>query len=298
MYYGVLKQHNLYKTSSTAKRWGGCVYPQPAKPKQEAESKEDKKPCEPSQRTYRLKKTKVRDKCQMLFMTKRGQSFIAFYSVSFPLGISDNDAFRVWNYWLTYLRKEQRLKSYIWVTERQKNGTIHYHMLTCDFMPISKTNEAMKTILNNYNAKYNRGWQNIENYNGVDVFSVWAKDGKSISRGFERVGRRQGAARISKYITKYISKSVEKFTHLCWHCSRCVSALATSVHCTREEWQFWRNYVEEPSNGAEKIEGENWVGWFFGFGFDAIFASGIYDRNNTVFDALRAGRPKPSECYI
>ena len=297
MFLGALKQHNLFPTSSTRKRWGGCAYPQPPKPKKKVASVSGEQSPEPSQKFYRMKKTKVRDKCQMLFNTKAGQKFIAFYSVSFPLGISDDDAFKLWNYWLTYLRKEQNLKSYIWVTERQKNGTIHYHMLTCDFMPIRNTNEAMKIILNNYNEKYNRGWQNIENYNGVDVFSVWAKNGKSINRGFERVGRRQGAARISEYITKYVSKNTDKFTHLCWHCSRCVSALATSKHCTWEEWLFWKGYVDDPTNGAEKIEGENWVGWFFGFAFDALWSSGLYERNEKVFEALRKGRPKPADCY-
>lgn len=296
-YFATLKQHNLYPTYTKGKLWGGCAYPQPPKPKKEEESEGGEKSPEPSQKSYRMKKTKVRDKCHMLFNTKAGQNFIAFYSVSFPRGISDDDAFRVWNYWLTYLRKEQRLKSYLWVTERQKNGTIHYHMLTCDFMPIRKTNDALRTILQNYNTKYNRGWQNVDNYNGVDVFSVWAKDGKSTSRGFDRVDKKQGACRISEYITKYVSKNNDTFSHLCWHCSRCVSALATSKHCTWEEWRFWKGYVDEPTNGAQKMEGGNWVGWFLGWAFDALYPSGIYQRNEKVFQALRKGRPKPAECY-
>ena len=296
-YVASLKQHNLYLARPTLKRWGGCAYPQPTPPKKKKASVSDDETPGLSQRTYRMKKTKVRDKCQMLFNTKAGQKFIAFYSVSFPEGISDDDAFKVWNYWLTFLRKEQKLTSYLWVTERQKNGTIHYHMLTCDYMPIRKTNDALRTILKNYNEKYNRGWQNIENYNGVDVFSVWAKRGKNVKRGYERVSKKQGAARISQYVTKYVSKNTDTFTHLCWHCSRCVSALATSMHCTREEWQFWYGYTKEPSNRVEKIEGEGWIGWFFGFDFDALGSSGIYERNQKVFEALRAGHPKPQECY-
>ena len=183
-YVASLKQHNLYLARPTLKRWGGCAYPQPTPPKKKKASVSDDETPGLSQRTYRMKKTKVKDKCQMLFNTKAGQKFIAFYSVSFPEGISDDDAFKVWNYWLTFLRKEQKLTSYLWVTERQKNGTIHYHMLTCDYMPIRKTNDALRTILKNYNEKYNRGWQNIENYNGVDVFSVWAKRGKNVKRGY------------------------------------------------------------------------------------------------------------------
>ena len=296
-YVASLKQHNLYLARPTLKRWGGCAYPQPTPPKKKKASVSDDETPGLSQRTYRMKKTKVKDKCQMLFNTKAGQKFIAFYSVSFPEGISDDDAFKVWNYWLTFLRKEQKLTSYLWVTERQKNGTIHYHMLTCDYMPIRKTNDALRTILKNYNEKYNRGWQNIENYNGVDVFSVWAKRGKNVKRGYERVSKKQGAARISQYVTKYVSKNTDTFTHLCWHCSRCVSALATSMHCTREEWQFWYGYTKEPSNRVEKIEGEGWIGWVFGFDFDALGSSGIYERNQKVFEALRAGHPKPQECY-
>jgi hypothetical protein len=35
------------------------------------------------------------------------------------------------------------LSTYLWVAERQKNNTIHFHLLTNDFMEIRIVNEFM-----------------------------------------------------------------------------------------------------------------------------------------------------------
>lgn len=176
-----------------------------------------------------INKSKVRGKMFALFNLKRSRRFIAFYSVSFPLGCSDDSAFEIWNYWLTACRKRFGLEHYIWVTERQKNNTIHFHMLTNNWLPVQQVNRAMAIIINNAVARGLLSWGNssLDRYNGVDVDAVYnskrhKKTGKNLSQAQQRDW-------ISKYITKYVTKNEAKFKHLCWHCSRSLSALFTST---------------------------------------------------------------------
>lgn len=176
----------------------------------------------------KINKTKVRGKMYALFNLKCSQKFIAFYSVSFPQGTTDNQAFICWNYWLTCLRKKYDLTNYVWVSERQKNNTLHFHMLTNNYLPILQVNRAMAIIINNQVKINNMNWLNssLEKYNGVDVDSIYnSKRHKKSGKTMNPVQVREW---ISKYITKYVTKNNEKFEHLCWHCSRSVSILFTS----------------------------------------------------------------------
>lgn len=176
-----------------------------------------------------INKSKAKGKMFALFNLKRSSKFIAFYSVSFPLGCSDDVAFDLWNYWLTYCRKKWGLNNYVWVTERQKNKTIHFHMLTNNWLPISQVNRAMAIIINNAVSRGELSWGNssINRYNGVDVDSIYnSKRHKKTGKQFNPAQLRNW---VTKYITKYVTKNSEKFNHLCWHCSRSVSALFTST---------------------------------------------------------------------
>lgn len=177
---------------------------------------------------YRINRTRVKQKIYALFNLKCSQKFIAFYSVSFPIDTSDDMAFVCWNYWLTLLRKQFNLTNYIWVSERQKNGTLHYHMLTNNYMPILQINRGMAIIINNQVKEGNMQWSGscLEKYNGVDVDSIFnskrhKKTGKNLNPSEVRNW-------ISLYVTKYVIKNTAEFTHLCWHCSRSVSMLFTT----------------------------------------------------------------------
>jgi len=168
----------------------------------------------------KINKTKVKSKMYALFNLKCSRRFMAFYSVSFPIGTTDNQAFICWNYWLTQLRKRYDLTNYIWVTEKQKNGTIHFHMLTNNYMPILQINRIMAIIIHNQVHKGLQSWgeSSLDRYNGVDVDSIYnskrhRKTGKTLNPTELRNW-------IAKYVTKYVTKNNEKFEHLCWHCSR------------------------------------------------------------------------------
>ena len=159
--------------------------------------------------TY-LNKTKVRDKCTAFFELERSRKFCAFYSVSFPVGSKEEDIYKVWNSWLTNLRKMYGLRDYLWVAEYQQNGTLHYHLLVNVFMNIKRVNRAMGIALFHQGML---GDLTIDKYNGVDV---------------KRVTSNRGA--LNAYLTKYISKSENHtYKRAPWRCSQSVSALFTSV---------------------------------------------------------------------
>jgi len=187
-----------------------CTVKEIEEPTSTIEMRNDEK-----KRSYKLNKSKVRKKCHALSQLPKSKKFLAFYSISFPYGLTDETGYRIYNTWLTRCRKDCGLKTYLWIAERQKNGTIHFHLLTNDFMPIRKVNSYMASCLASEKA---RGIEvlreiNTEKYNGVDVKKV-DKNRKSL------IG----------YLTKYITKNEIEFTHLPWHCSRDVSRLFTTIN--------------------------------------------------------------------
>ena len=177
----------------------------------------------------KINKAKVQGKIYALFNLKVSRKFIAFYSVSFPLNMSDNVAFDIWNLWLTHLRKYFGLTNYLWVTERQKNKTIHFHMLTNQFLPIKNINRTMANIIDNKvkNGLCSWGNSSISSYNGVDVDSIY--NSKRHRKTGKELNPTQVRNWLQKYVTKYVSKNNESFEHLCWHCSRSISQLFTST---------------------------------------------------------------------
>ena len=185
-------------------------------------------------RCYKLNKSKVRKKCNAFSRLEKSKKFLAFYSISFPCGLSDKTAYKISNTWLTRCRKDCGLKSYIRIAERQKNGTIHFHLLTNDYMPIKKVNGFMASCLASEKSKNIEVLKeiNIKKYNGVDVRKV-DRDRKSL------IG----------YLTKYITKNEIEFNHYTWHCSRDISRLFTTINFDRTEID---KYFDQIPESAEK----------------------------------------------
>lgn len=176
-------------------------------------------------KTYRLNKSKVKKKCHALSRLEKSKKFLAFYSISFPAGLPDENAYKIFNTWLTRCRKDAKLNTYLWVAERQKNGTIHFHLLTNDFMPIRQVNGFMAKCLNSEKKKGVDILKNvdIEKYNGVDA---------------KKVGKNKNG--IINYLAKYVTKNEVEFYRLPWHCSRDVSRLFISINYDEaEEDKYW-----------------------------------------------------------
>lgn len=170
---------------------------------------------EKEKRIYKLNKSKVKKKCYALSRLNKSKAFLAFYSISFPAKLSDQVCYKLFNIWLTRCRKASGLNTYLWVAERQKNGTIHFHLLTNDFMAIKIVNGFMAKALKTEKKIGNDVLKevNTEVYNGVDV---------------KKVGNNRKS--LIGYLIKYVAKNNIEFYRLPWHCSRDVSVLNTSTN--------------------------------------------------------------------
>jgi hypothetical protein len=204
-------------------------------------------------KTYKLNKKIISRKLIAFNYSQLANEKLNFYTISFPAQTSDDVAFRTLNTVLTRLRKGyqisdaatslllnfapaqsdkwykyvnslttskifQQLKNYIWISERQENGTIHFHIVTSETINVLIFNYFTAVSLFNNLEKYqqdlNISHLSREKYNGVDI----AKTKKSKSN----------VTNVRKYLTKYITKNNSVFNRFCWHCSRAVSALFTT----------------------------------------------------------------------
>jgi len=193
---------------------------------------EPEKAKRPKKTEYKLNKKKVREKCSAFFGLKQSKKFLAFYSISFPMGFPDELAYQCFNTVKTRMREECGLKSYLWVAERQKNGTIHFHMLTNTFMQIRKVNYFMARAINTQvRKKENKGKVNvnfdIRKYNGVDVRHV-----------------NNNRKALNCYLTKYVSKNTIVFFKLPYHSSHDISELFTAETFTHENCSDFRPIKE------------------------------------------------------
>lgn len=168
-----------------------------------------------NRRTYKLKKNEVVNRCNAIFGLKIAKKNLSFITASFPAGMNDDSIFRVWNTYLTRMRKAFGLRVYLWITERQKNGTLHYHMLVPQYIPVRISNGFLAISIRNELEKNKQDGVKYDwrKYNGLDV---------------KRCDSNLKA--LSAYLTKYISKGEIRFFHLAWHCSRVVSALFTAYN--------------------------------------------------------------------
>jgi len=184
--------------------------------------------------TYTINKPEIRQRIYAMIESQpRDKRELYFWTVTFPLKTDDGTIYKLFNTWLTRLRKEKLLRDYLWVAERQQNGTLHFHIAIPHKMPVKKANAYMASALVTASkageitfSKYQ-----CKRYNGVDI----AKNRKEKKVTNFANGKR-GQRALTSYITKYITKNNGKFTHLAWHNSRGFSQLFTGVTFTVDEF--------------------------------------------------------------
>jgi hypothetical protein len=166
------------------------------------------------QRIYKLNKTKLSDRINAFFTLKESKKLINFVTISFPCGLADDYCYQGLNIWLTKLRDKYALKDYVWIAERQQNGTIHYHMFINQYISIRHINQEMAVTINNIIINNNLSTIKFHKnqYNGVDLKRV-----------------KNNCQSVRRYVLKYVSKNNSEFTHLCWFSSRSVSSLFTCI---------------------------------------------------------------------
>lgn len=235
---------------------------------------------------YGLRKSKIRNKILNFFSLNASKKFCAFYSISFPIEIDDTTGYKVLNTWLTRCRKECGLKSYLWVAERQKNGTLHFHLITHNYMSIRKVNEFMKQSLKTQWIKGNLQCKEkiIDTYNGVDVDNLYhSKRNKNKNNRLSKV---EAQRKLSMYLTKYISKNNTKSLRLPWHCSRDISALFISVNYADVSNLEIAELIADNPDAVTTYEKEYFTMMYFKFVPDEYHFKVLIDVNNIIFDKI------------
>lgn len=199
-----------------------------------------KKKRAPYKTEHSLNKRNVFAKAMAYASLEKCSKFLAFYSISFPFGTSDKSAVEIFNICRTRLKRDCGLDSWLRVCERQKNGTIHFHLLTCCYMDVRYVNSVFGTAIRN-KLDY------TGDYNGVDVEGVTSRRRLS---GRKSSGR---ARSVCRYLVKYLSKENETtFSVSPYSCSRDVSALATSmnVYETQDNRKLISEMLDYSEGGA------------------------------------------------
>lgn len=183
--------------------------------------------------------------------------FLAFMTMSFPKGTSEESCYRIWNILLTRMRREKYLQGYIWVCERQKNGTPHFHMLTNTFFPVRVVNRmaaaAIQTSVDRGECTW--GQSSYSRYNGVDIRRVRSGRG-----GISQKRDLRAREFVVSYLAKYISKSEQTGTRRVWFCSREVSALFVSAVISDEEAGcIVDESIHDPHSTPVAIQGDGYL---------------------------------------
>jgi len=142
------------------------------------------------------------------------------------------------------------LIDYLWIAERQGNGTIHYHMCINQRIDIRRANRFMRAAIMRCIDQKLINWTRdaAKKYNGVDI----AKDRKT--GRVINFAKQKKARSLEKYLTKYVTKNDGSFKRLAWHCSRGYSELITHVNVTMEE--FMRSGFKELLHPSAKLKSD------------------------------------------
>ncbi len=206
----------------------GCLQKKEVVPK-----KSYKKKTLPQKKFYSINKSRVKHILQNFINCQKNKKSLYFYTISFPIGTSDSTAHKILNSWLTSLRHAYNLKNYLWVSERQKNGTIHFHLAIKEYLPIRLVNGLIKKLLHYYIRKGELNWNHFAcaRYNGVDI----AKN-RVTKKVINFASQKDGKA-LGNYLTKYISKTNEKFPRQAWQSSHSLSGLFSKYNMCYAEFE-------------------------------------------------------------
>lgn len=186
-------------------------------------------------RSYTINKQQVRHRLLGYINTQKGKKELYFWTVTFPMKTGDDQIYKIFNIWLTTLRQKKFLQEYIWVCERQKNGTLHFHLAIPHKMSVVAANRFMQITLAGCvkRGEIDYTVYQCKRYNGVDI----AKNRNT--RRVTNFAIKKGSRTLSQYLTKYVTKNDDNFSHLAWHNSRGFSALFTGITFTGTEFRAY-----------------------------------------------------------
>lgn len=183
-------------------------------------------------REYRVNKLEVRQRILTMINTMKGGRELYFWTVTFPQGTGDGVAYQAFNTWLTTLRQSKFLRNYLWIAERQQNGTVHFHIAIPHKMSVVHANRMMRVTLSTFAKRKEIPFSvyQCKRYNGIDI----AKNRKT--GRVTNFAIKKGSRSLANYLTKYVTKNDAGFSHLAWHNSRGFSALFTGITFTVGEF--------------------------------------------------------------
>ncbi len=211
-------------------KWNGRQKKRPDPLKNSNEGGEDT--TTPREKLYRVHKTEVKNRIFGMINTMNGKKELYFWTVTFPMGTNDAVGYRLFNTWLTTLRQKKWLRNYLWIAERQQNGTIHFHIAIPHRLSIVAANGAMRVTLATAAKKKEIPFNvyQCRRYNGIDI----AKN--RTTRRVTNFAIKKGSRSLANYLTKYCTKNDSTFNHLAWHNSRGFSSLFTGITFTTNEF--------------------------------------------------------------
>lgn len=242
-----------FKLKSQVRREEKLLEQKPKRKKRKKVQEIQKLQPKPKKRRYTIDKTEVQHRIKGYLNAMKGEKMLYFWTLTFPVGTTDDTAYLLLNKWFTRLRAERMIKDYLWVAERQKNMTIHFHICINNRMDVKKANRYMRASIMHSINKNEIDWTRDQamNYNGVDI----CKDKKT--RRVTNFAKQNKQKALSNYLTKYVTKNDESFEHLAWHSSRGYSNLITSVRFTRPEYEASRTH--QLLDLTSRIENEYFV---------------------------------------
>jgi len=172
-------------------------------------------------RTFRfVRVNEIRQRIKAWIDVIGGIDRVKFFTLTFPQGTPDELTKKARNIWLTQVRANDALVSYLWVAERQGNGTLHYHLLTNHVIPIKAANGWMRETLRNMGDAVPWSYAGqVDKYNGVDIL--------------RKIDRPRNIYGVEDYVCKYLTKTDfgPNGSNISqpWHCSRDFGALVTKA---------------------------------------------------------------------
>lgn len=167
---------------------------------------------------------------QSQFSGRTFQFKISFITLTLPSYQIDDDKTiinKCLNQFIIEIKKSYKVKNYIWRAEKQKNGNIHFHILTDRYIPWQELRNRWNRIINKlgYVTRYREEQENWHR-NGFrprpELTKTWSL--KAQQKAYERGAKQHWNSpnttdihsvrkihNIKKYITKYMSKEEPPF---------------------------------------------------------------------------------------
>ena len=98
-------------------------------------------------REFRFNRKAIYTRALVFSDLEQSKKFLAFYTISFPAGTTDDKCRQALHTLLVRLKETFNLRGYVLVCERQKNGTLHYHMLVNDHIKMTPTTSVHQSIV-------------------------------------------------------------------------------------------------------------------------------------------------------